>query len=120
MGRHGDEYWQGAEARAQVRALRPCLHEAASLAGGGGVSLSVLAGMLSGPDVGDEVAQDAEAGPTGESRDAYNNRCVTVQGHRRPHLPILLDSKLFAEPVSVPGWGGAKLKLATYAGPATC
>jgi hypothetical protein len=41
---------------------------------------------------------------------------VTVEFHRRAHLPILLASDLFKQPVAVPWWNGAKLKLSTYAG----
>lgn len=49
-----------------------------------------------------------------------DRRTVTAEFHRRSHLPILLASKLFAEPVNVPWWNGAKLKLTTYEGPAKC
>jgi hypothetical protein len=45
-------------------------------------------------------------------------RHVTVEFHRRAHLPILLASDLFRESVAVPWWGGATLKLSTYTGPA--
>ena len=45
-------------------------------------------------------------------------RDVTVEFHRRAHLPILLASDLFKKSVAVPWWGGAKLQLSTYAGPA--
>jgi len=45
-------------------------------------------------------------------------RDVTVEFHRRAHLPILLASDLFKKSVAVPWWGGAKLRLSTYAGPA--
>jgi hypothetical protein len=41
---------------------------------------------------------------------------VTVEFHRRAHLPILLASDLFKKPVAVPWWNGARLKLSTYAG----
>jgi len=44
------------------------------------------------------------------------DREVTVEFHRRAHLPILLASDLFKQPVAVPWWNGAKLKLSTYAG----
>jgi hypothetical protein len=47
-----------------------------------------------------------------------NGKTVTVEFHRRAHLPILLASKLFNQTTSVPWWGGAKLKLSTYTGPA--
>ena len=43
---------------------------------------------------------------------------VTVEFHRRAHLPILLASDLFKKAIAVPWWGGAKLKLSTYTGPA--
>jgi hypothetical protein len=42
---------------------------------------------------------------------------VTVEFHRRAHLPILLASDLFKKSVAVPWWGGAKLRLSTYTGP---
>ena len=42
---------------------------------------------------------------------------VTVEFHRRPHLPILLSSDLFKQTVAVPWWGGAKLSFTTYTGP---
>lgn len=45
-----------------------------------------------------------------------DQRGVTVEFHRRAHLPILLASDLFKGAVSVPWWGGAKLRLSTYAG----
>jgi len=44
------------------------------------------------------------------------DREVTVEFHRRAHLPILLASNLFKKPVAVPWWNGAKLKLSTYTG----
>jgi hypothetical protein len=46
-----------------------------------------------------------------------NGSEVTVEFHRRAHLPILLASDLFKRTVAVPWWGGAKLTLSTYAGP---
>jgi hypothetical protein len=46
------------------------------------------------------------------------NRTVTVEFHRRAHLPILLASDLFKNAVTVPWWNGARLKLSTYAGTA--
>jgi hypothetical protein len=42
---------------------------------------------------------------------------VTVEFHRRAHLPILLASDLFKRTVAVPWWGNAKLTLSTYTGP---
>ena len=44
---------------------------------------------------------------------------VEVSFHRRSHLPILLASGLFEQPVPVPWWGGHTLRLTTYSGPAT-
>jgi hypothetical protein len=44
------------------------------------------------------------------------DRQVTVEFHRRAHLPILLASSLFKENVSVPWWNGARLKLSTHGG----
>lgn len=41
---------------------------------------------------------------------------VSVEFHRRAHLPILLASDLFQKAVAVPWWGGAKLRLSTYTG----
>jgi hypothetical protein len=41
---------------------------------------------------------------------------VTIEFHRRAHLPILLASKLFKQSVAVPWWNDAKLKLSTSAG----
>ena len=42
--------------------------------------------------------------------------CVTVDFHRRAHLPILMSSSIYKESVSVPWWGGAKLSFSTYTG----
>ena len=39
---------------------------------------------------------------------------VTVAFHRRAHLPILMASGLFDEPVRVPWWGNRMLRLTTY------
>lgn len=44
------------------------------------------------------------------------DRTVTVEFHRRAHLPILLASDLFKNAVNVPWWNGARLQLSTYAG----
>ncbi len=44
------------------------------------------------------------------------DRKVSVEFHRRAHLPILLASDLFKRPVDVPWWGGAQLSLSTYQG----
>jgi transposase len=44
---------------------------------------------------------------------------VEVSFHRRSHLPILLASGLFEQPVPVPWWGGHTLRLTTYSSPAT-
>jgi hypothetical protein len=41
-------------------------------------------------------------------------REVTVSFHRRAHLPILLASGLFDQPVRVPWWGNRTLRLTTY------
>jgi transposase len=41
---------------------------------------------------------------------------VTVAFHRRAHLPILMASGLFEEPVRVPWWGHRTLRLTTSAG----
>jgi hypothetical protein len=41
---------------------------------------------------------------------------VTVEFHRRAHLPILLASNLFNQSVAVPWWNGAKLTLSTHSG----
>ena len=41
---------------------------------------------------------------------------VTVEYHRRAHLPILLASDLFKKSIAVPWWNGAKLKLSTHSG----
>jgi hypothetical protein len=38
---------------------------------------------------------------------------IHVRFHRRAHLPIVIASGLLETPVSVPWWGGRKLKLAT-------
>lgn len=42
---------------------------------------------------------------------------VEVSFHRRAHLPILLDSGLLEQPIAVPWWNGASLRLTTYHGP---
>ncbi len=42
---------------------------------------------------------------------------VSVSFHRRSHLPILLASGLFNQPVSVPWWNDYRLRLTTYKGP---
>jgi hypothetical protein len=42
-------------------------------------------------------------------------RHVTVAFHRRAHLPILLASGLFEQPVRVPWWGNRTLRLTTSA-----
>ncbi len=39
---------------------------------------------------------------------------VTVSFHRRAHLPILMASGLFDQPVRVPWWGNRTLRLTTY------
>jgi hypothetical protein len=44
------------------------------------------------------------------------DQTVTVEFHRRSHLPILLASDLFKNAVTVPWWNGASLRLSTYAG----
>jgi hypothetical protein len=36
---------------------------------------------------------------------------ITVRFHRRAHLPIVLSSGLFNQPVKVPWWGGRSLRL---------
>ncbi len=36
---------------------------------------------------------------------------ILVRLHRRAHLPILLASGLFEQPVAVSWWGGMKLRL---------
>ena len=46
-----------------------------------------------------------------------NDGQVTVSFHRRSHLPILLASGLFEQPVSVPWWNDHNLILTTYKGP---
>src|SRR5215510_448995 len=39
---------------------------------------------------------------------------VTVRFHRRAHLPIIIDSGMLnAQPVRVPWWNGASLRLTT-------
>jgi hypothetical protein len=39
---------------------------------------------------------------------------VTVHFHRRAHLPIIIDSGMLnAQPVKVPWWNGASLRLTT-------
>jgi hypothetical protein len=38
---------------------------------------------------------------------------VTVSFYRRAHLPILLASGLFDQPVRVPWWGSRTLRLTT-------
>ncbi len=43
---------------------------------------------------------------------------VQVSLLRRAHLPIVLASGLMDQPVPVPWWGGKKLRLTTYCGPA--
>jgi len=43
---------------------------------------------------------------------------VQVSLLRRAHLPIILASGLMDQPVPVPWWGGKKLRLTTYCGPA--
>jgi hypothetical protein len=45
------------------------------------------------------------------------DREVEVRFHRRAHLPIILDSGLIDQPVSVPWWNGMRLRLTTYNGP---
>lgn len=44
------------------------------------------------------------------------DQSVTVEFHRRSHLPILLGSDLFKSAATVPWWSGARLQLSTYAG----
>lgn len=39
------------------------------------------------------------------------NNAVTVRLHRRSHLPIIIDSGLLNQPVQVPWWNGATLRL---------
>ena len=41
---------------------------------------------------------------------------VTVDFHRRAHLPILMASGLFDAPVRVPWWGNRTLRLTTHTG----
>jgi hypothetical protein len=43
---------------------------------------------------------------------------VQVSLLRRAHLPIIIASGLMDQPVPVPWWGGKKLRLTTYYGPA--
>jgi len=43
-------------------------------------------------------------------------KAVTVDFHRRAHLPILMASGLFEAPVRVPWWGNRTLRLTTSAG----
>ena len=38
---------------------------------------------------------------------------VTVRFHRRAHLPIVIDSGMLDQPVKVPWWNGASLRLTT-------
>lgn len=38
---------------------------------------------------------------------------VTVRFHRRAHLPIVIDSGMLDQPVRVPWWNGASLRLTT-------
>lgn len=38
---------------------------------------------------------------------------VTVRFHRRAHLPIVIDSGMLNQPVKVPWWNGASLRLTT-------
>jgi hypothetical protein len=45
------------------------------------------------------------------------DREVEVRFHRRAHLPIILDSGLIDQPVSVPWWNKLQLRLTTYNGP---
>src|ERR1017187_6900648 len=45
------------------------------------------------------------------------DREAQVSFHRRSHLPILLSSGLFDQPVAVPWWNSLKLRLTTYNGP---
>ena len=45
-------------------------------------------------------------------------REVQVSFHRRAHLPIVLSSGLFEQPLAVPWWNGLKLRLTTYNGTA--
>ena len=40
-------------------------------------------------------------------------QAVTVSFHRRAHLPILMASGLFDQPVRVPWWGNRTLRLTT-------
>lgn len=46
------------------------------------------------------------------------NQEVSVSFHRRTHLPIILASNLFEQPIKVPWWNGRPLLLTTYNGPA--
>ena len=42
---------------------------------------------------------------------------VSVSFHRRAHLPIVVASGLLEQPLPVPWWNGAALRLTTYNGP---
>jgi hypothetical protein len=42
---------------------------------------------------------------------AITEREITVRFHRRAHLPIVLASGLFNQPVAVPWWNGRILRL---------
>jgi hypothetical protein len=42
---------------------------------------------------------------------------VTIEFHRRAHLPLVLASGLAEKTVAVPWWGGRNLRLSTYRGP---
>ena len=46
---------------------------------------------------------------------AITAREITVSFHRRAHLPILMASGLFDQPVRVPWWGNRTLRLTTHA-----
>lgn len=46
-----------------------------------------------------------------------NDGQVIVSFHRRSHLPILLASGLFEQPIPVPWWNDHNLRLTTYKGP---
>lgn len=41
---------------------------------------------------------------------------IAVSFHRRAHLPIVMASGLFEQPVRVPWWDNRKLRLTTYSG----
>jgi len=59
----------------------------------------------------DRVFRDLVDMPATVTVDA---RDVTVRFHRRAHLPIIIDSGMLnAEPVKVPWWDGASLRLTT-------